>query len=437
MSFVIDIIAGAAILSGSIVVGVAALGLVRLRDPFMRMHAATKAGVVGSGLIVIGSALALGGLVAFVLGSLCVVFLLVTSPIASHALGRAAYVSGAPIAPETLTDALGGVLPRNVFDISPGRTSRVRARAAGALDSVSPRSSSGVHAMSALESPRAAPEPSPAALQLRGMTVWLTGGDCQPAAIETALALAQASNAKLVGLSALDPSVGARSQMVPVGGLAWAKWLSDYERIAHRERSAQALASFENRARLFQGNIALRHAEGSLDRVLAHAAGNDLIVVPALVDHAGRKAHDGDELSACFSAHGVGPVLRVARHVATVCTVVMPVAVGDASGRAVQALIRTGLWRDASLSVIPVGSPTDELALTVARHIELLTAHGYRAVEKPAVRPDADREILEPLLGRADACVAAALNDRRGPLDLFRIDVNEFAATRVPLFLLP
>jgi len=87
--------------------------------------------------------------------------------------------------------------------------------------------------------------------------------------------------------------------------------------------------------------------------------------------------------------------------------------------------------------VIPVGSPTDELALTVARHIELLTAHGYRVVEKPAVRPDADREILEPLLGRADACVAAALNDRRGPLDLFRIDVNEFAATRVPLFLLP
>ncbi len=90
MSAAIDILAGLAILAGSFVVGTASLGLLRLRDPFLRMHAATKAGVVGSGLIVIGAALAIGGAAALVLGVLCVVFLLVTSPIASHALGRAA-----------------------------------------------------------------------------------------------------------------------------------------------------------------------------------------------------------------------------------------------------------------------------------------------------------------------------------------------------------
>lgn len=435
MSAAIDILAGLAILAGSFVVGTAALGLLRLRDPFLRMHAATKAGVVGSGLIVIGAALAIGGAAALVLGVLCVVFLLVTSPIASHALGRAAYVSGAPIAPETFADALGGILPRNVFDIAPGRTTR--SRNPGDAASALPLISSGVHVMTALESSRAFESPTAAAAPLRSMTVWLPGGDCQDAAIRTAIALADANGAKLVGLSALDSTAGERSEMVPVGGLAWSKWLGDRARLAQRERSALALAAFETHTRNARGDVTLRHAEGPLDRVLAHAAGNDLIVVPAFVDHAGRNAHDAEELAAKFSARGAGPVLRVSRPVDTVRRVVLPVSVGDASARAVQTLIRTGLWRDAAIGVVPVGAPTDELALTVARHVELLGAHGFRAAETPAIDPDADRDSIEPLLARADACVAAGLIGRRGAFDVFRLDPVEFAAARVSLFLLP
>ena len=52
---------GAALLvTGSLIIGIAGIGLVRLGDPFMRMHAATKAGVVGAGLVMLGAGIATG-----------------------------------------------------------------------------------------------------------------------------------------------------------------------------------------------------------------------------------------------------------------------------------------------------------------------------------------------------------------------------------------
>ena len=49
MSTVLAILAGGAILLGAGIVAIAAVGLLRLPDPFTRMHAATKAGVLGAG----------------------------------------------------------------------------------------------------------------------------------------------------------------------------------------------------------------------------------------------------------------------------------------------------------------------------------------------------------------------------------------------------
>lgn len=436
MIAVVDIVAGGAILAGSFVVGVAALGLVRLGDPFMRMHAATKAGVVGSGLVVLGAALALGDPAGWAIGAACVLFLLVTSPIASHALGRAAYVSGAPIAPGTVADALSGALPRNVFDIAPGRTAR--ARGADRPSSVQPRTSTGVHAMSALEShplPSAAAYPSAPAL--RAITVWLAGGESQSASIELSLKLADACGAKLMGLSAIDPSAGARNEMVPVGGLAWSKWLGERRRQAHRERSARALAAFERLSRSHAVSAGLRHAEGDLRALSAHANGNDLVIVPASVDHTGGTAFDEAELAAQFSALGVGPVLRVARAPEAVRRVVLLVSDSDANGRATQALLRTGLWRDSAVQIVPLGEASEELAVVVARQAELLRAHGYSAKVADALGPDATREEIEARVGSADAAVATTLRERRGLLDAFRLDAHEFAAARCALVLLP
>ncbi|MFN3501547.1 MAG: cation:proton antiporter [Allorhizobium sp.] len=98
-------------LAGVVFLCIAALGVIKLADPFQRMHAATKAGTLGAGLVIIGSVIAHGALDATVMGILTVVFLLLTVPVAGHLLGRAAYVSGAQL---TLSgdDALDGVLTR-------------------------------------------------------------------------------------------------------------------------------------------------------------------------------------------------------------------------------------------------------------------------------------------------------------------------------------
>lgn len=98
-------------LAGVVFLCIAALGVIKLADPFQRMHAATKAGTLGAGLVIIGSVIAHGALDATIMGILTVVFLLLTVPVAGHLLGRAAYVSGAQL---TLAgdDALDGVLTR-------------------------------------------------------------------------------------------------------------------------------------------------------------------------------------------------------------------------------------------------------------------------------------------------------------------------------------
>ncbi|KQU61976.1 sodium:proton antiporter [Sphingomonas sp. Leaf339] len=73
---------------------VAAIGLVRLPDPFQRMHSATKAGTLGTSLIVLG-VLLLDQTARLSTGLLTILFLLVTLPIGAQLLGRAAYLSGA------------------------------------------------------------------------------------------------------------------------------------------------------------------------------------------------------------------------------------------------------------------------------------------------------------------------------------------------------
>ncbi|MBE0593188.1 MAG: monovalent cation/H(+) antiporter subunit G [Gemmatimonadales bacterium] len=104
------------LLGGSVVCLFAAIGVLRLPDFFMRMHAATKAGVAGSGLVLLGVAVFDGSAATWTKAVLAVVFLLVTTPVAGHLIGRAGYVSGVALWRGTSEDALDGVLPRADVD---------------------------------------------------------------------------------------------------------------------------------------------------------------------------------------------------------------------------------------------------------------------------------------------------------------------------------
>ncbi len=73
------------------------LGLVRLPDVYNRIQASTKCVVLGTSLILLGAVVWLGTAAAIVKGLVCILFILVTSATAAHALSRAAHRSGVPL----------------------------------------------------------------------------------------------------------------------------------------------------------------------------------------------------------------------------------------------------------------------------------------------------------------------------------------------------
>ncbi|WP_235530376.1 MULTISPECIES: monovalent cation/H(+) antiporter subunit G [unclassified Sphingomonas] len=75
---------------------VAAIGLVRLPDALQRMHSATKAGTLGTALVIVGAML-LGEVARPQTGLLTILFLLVTLPFGAQLLGRATYVARTPL----------------------------------------------------------------------------------------------------------------------------------------------------------------------------------------------------------------------------------------------------------------------------------------------------------------------------------------------------
>lgn len=87
---------------------IAALGVWRMPDLLTRMHATTKAGVLGSGLMLLGLLVKYPELPILVRVLAIVGFTMLTAPIAAHAIGRAGYFIGLPLWSGTLKDELKG-----------------------------------------------------------------------------------------------------------------------------------------------------------------------------------------------------------------------------------------------------------------------------------------------------------------------------------------
>lgn len=83
---------------------VAAIGLLRLPDLYTRMHAVTKAGTLGIGLVLIAAALAFGDLSVATRAFVALLFVLLTAPVSAHMIGRAGYLGSVPLWEETLFD---------------------------------------------------------------------------------------------------------------------------------------------------------------------------------------------------------------------------------------------------------------------------------------------------------------------------------------------
>jgi len=80
------------------------VGLVRLPDVYNRIQASTKCVVLGTALILLGAVIWLGSIPAILKGLICILFILITSSAAAHALARAAHQSGVPLDSRSVID---------------------------------------------------------------------------------------------------------------------------------------------------------------------------------------------------------------------------------------------------------------------------------------------------------------------------------------------
>lgn len=95
-------------LLGAIFCLLASLGVIRMRDTYMRMQTASKGSTLGACCILLAAAVYFGEAGMAVRCLLVVLFLFLTVPVAAHMLGRAAHLARVPKSPRTHIDQLEG-----------------------------------------------------------------------------------------------------------------------------------------------------------------------------------------------------------------------------------------------------------------------------------------------------------------------------------------
>ncbi len=100
----IELASAAVIIIGVLFILISAIGVVRLPDFYIRVSAITKAATLGVACIMVGVAIYFNDVDVALKASAIFVFLLITSPIAAHIIGRAAYEDGVPLWKKTAFD---------------------------------------------------------------------------------------------------------------------------------------------------------------------------------------------------------------------------------------------------------------------------------------------------------------------------------------------
>jgi multicomponent Na+:H+ antiporter subunit G len=101
-----ELISALLLLGGAFFTLAASVGVLRLPDFFLRMHAITKAGTLGVGLIFLAVAVFFGELTVVTRALATVAFVLVTAPVSGHMIGRAGYLDRVEMSEGTNVDEL-------------------------------------------------------------------------------------------------------------------------------------------------------------------------------------------------------------------------------------------------------------------------------------------------------------------------------------------
>ncbi|MDV4160231.1 monovalent cation/H(+) antiporter subunit G [Rhizobium leguminosarum] len=94
IDYIVASITALLLLVGALFALAAAIGLVRLPDLYTRMHSASKAGTVGSGLLLLAAGLYSQDPAILARAVAGFIFFLLTAPVSAHLLAKAAHRSG-------------------------------------------------------------------------------------------------------------------------------------------------------------------------------------------------------------------------------------------------------------------------------------------------------------------------------------------------------
>jgi multicomponent Na+:H+ antiporter subunit G len=106
MEIVFAVLTAILVLSGAAFALVAAIGLNRLPDVYSRMHAASKAGTVGSGLLLLAVGVHSGELSVLARALAGFFFFVLTAPVSAHLLAIAALKAGYPLSKQSVTNEM-------------------------------------------------------------------------------------------------------------------------------------------------------------------------------------------------------------------------------------------------------------------------------------------------------------------------------------------
>ena len=93
---------------GTLFVLLAAVGILRMPDTYLRMAVTTKAATLGIGLILIAAAIYFYDFSTTTRVLAIILFILLTAPVGAHLIGKASYITGNKLWEGTLMDDLKG-----------------------------------------------------------------------------------------------------------------------------------------------------------------------------------------------------------------------------------------------------------------------------------------------------------------------------------------
>ncbi|MCF4100463.1 monovalent cation/H(+) antiporter subunit G [Gillisia sp. M10.2A] len=107
-----DLIVGILAFFGTIFIFLAAVGLLRMPDTYLRISVTTKAATLGIGLLLVAAAVYFKDLSITTRVMAILLFILLTAPVSAHLIGRTSYFSGIRLWKGSVMDDLEGKYQR-------------------------------------------------------------------------------------------------------------------------------------------------------------------------------------------------------------------------------------------------------------------------------------------------------------------------------------